>query len=255
MLTPEEHAKKWSTLWKSVSDLKFSENGSAMWDFYTVFIKSLEFRGKTVIELGCGTGINTLLMAKLGAKVAFLDKSREALDIVKKNAEMMGVDAEYIKSDIFDFKGNGKFDFAHSEGVIEHFLPPRRQKIIDIHAESVRSGGKVLMIVPNKTCPGYVVGKYISEKIGNWVYGDEFPYTRRELERRVKLSGLVPEKWSGGEFVTSFVWFFAPMFLSYAKFMKRSLRFKLGRRFKVLDQDHKFSNRLGRVIGVLATKK
>ncbi|NOX71221.1 MAG: class I SAM-dependent methyltransferase [Candidatus Micrarchaeota archaeon] len=255
MLSPEEHAKKWSQLWNSISDIEYKEEGAIMWQFYKTFIGDMDFGGKNVIELGCGTGINTILMGRMGAKITFLDRSREALNIVKKHAEKMGIDAEYIKSDIFDFRESGKFDFVHSEGVVEHFLPPRRQEILDIHSDILKKGGNALIIVPNKACPGYVVGKFISEKLGNWVYGDEFPYTRHELQKRVMKAGLTPQKWSGGEFVTSFVWFFAPMFLSSTSFMKRSLRFMPGRRFLRLDQDHACANKVGRIIGVLAQKK
>ncbi len=255
MLTHEEHAEKWSELWNSISDLQHKKEGSGMWLFYEEFLKNYDFTGKKVIELGCGTGINTIIMAKLGAKVTFLDISQHALDIVKKNAKKFGVEAEYIKGDIFDFNGNEEYDLVHSEGVVEHFLPPYRQRIIDIHAKTIKKGGKALIIVPNKACPGYVIGKYLANKVGNWVYGDEYPYTKKELERRIKRAGFLSEMWSGGEFVTSCVWFFAPIFLSSANFMKRSLRFTPGRRMAKLDQNHRIANKIGRIIGVLATKK
>jgi len=253
-MTHEEHTEKWSELWSSVSDLKHKEEGSSMWLFYEEFLKDYDFSGKRVIELGCGTGINSIIMARLGADVTFLDISEKALDIVRKNAEKFGVKAEYIHGNIFDFDGKEEYDLVHSEGVVEHFLPPYRQRIIDIHAEAIKKGGKALIIVPNKACPGYVIGKYISNKIGNWVYGDEYPYSHFELKKRIEMAGLKPGKRSGGEFVTSCVWFMAPLFLSSKSFMKRSLRFVPGRRMLKLDQGHRVANKIGRIIGVLATK-
>lgn len=255
MLTQEEHAEKWSELWDSISDLEHREEGSAMWEFYRVFIGDYDFSGKEVIELGCGTGINTILMGKLGAKITFVDISRKALDIVRRNAERFGVEADYIHTDIFEFKTEKKYDLVHSEGVVEHFLPPKRQRILDIHADILKPGGRAVIIVPNKSCPGYRVGKRLANFFGNWVYGDEFPYSEFELKERMEKAGFRIEKRAGGEFVTSCVWYFAPLFLSSKKFMKRSLRFMPGRRMLMLDQDHWFANRFGRIIGFSGIKK
>ena len=73
-----------------------------MWRFYELLMDGYDFRGKRVLEMGCGTGINTILMAKRGAKVTFMDFSRDALNIVKRNMEIAGVDGEFVLGDILD---------------------------------------------------------------------------------------------------------------------------------------------------------
>ena len=48
--------------------------------------------GRTVVELGCGTGRLAIGAAKLGAKEVFaVDVDRAAVRVAKKNAELMGI--------------------------------------------------------------------------------------------------------------------------------------------------------------------
>ena len=52
-----------------------------------------DVRGKTVLEYGCGDGLNTVILAKRGAKVIALDISAELLGVARKRLEVNGCDA------------------------------------------------------------------------------------------------------------------------------------------------------------------
>ncbi|MDD3042835.1 MAG: METTL5 family protein [Methanosarcinaceae archaeon] len=55
----------------------------------------------TVQDLGCGTGILAIGAKLLGAeRVVGFDTDEKALEIARKNAEQMGVDVEFVHSDI-----------------------------------------------------------------------------------------------------------------------------------------------------------
>ncbi|MBW2964747.1 METTL5 family protein [Candidatus Woesearchaeota archaeon] len=65
-----------------------------------------DIEGKTVADLGCGTGILGIGALLLGAKkVFFIDTDPAALDILKGNLERLGIKEGYdiIKSDVKDF--------------------------------------------------------------------------------------------------------------------------------------------------------
>ncbi len=44
--------------------------------------------GKTVLDVGCGEGTNSILLAKLGAKVTGVDISSKSIDLAKRRAEI-----------------------------------------------------------------------------------------------------------------------------------------------------------------------
>ncbi|HKS07965.1 MAG TPA: class I SAM-dependent methyltransferase [Pyrinomonadaceae bacterium] len=49
-----------------------------------------DVRGKTILEYGCGDGLNTVVLANRGAKVVALDISAELLDVAHKRLEANG---------------------------------------------------------------------------------------------------------------------------------------------------------------------
>lgn len=70
-----------------------------------LFYNNYLFYGKTVIEIGCGTGIMSIIMAKYGAKkVIANDISPLACENTKDNAKKFGVSnkIKIIQGDLFD---------------------------------------------------------------------------------------------------------------------------------------------------------
>lgn len=51
-----------------------------------------DVRGKTVLEYGCGDGLNTVVLANRGAKIIALDISAELLEVARKRVEVNGCD-------------------------------------------------------------------------------------------------------------------------------------------------------------------
>ena len=49
-----------------------------------------DVRGKTILEYGCGDGLNTVVLADRGAKIIALDISAELLDVARKRLEVNG---------------------------------------------------------------------------------------------------------------------------------------------------------------------
>ena len=189
----------WNELWKTVEGARF-EGETYRWFFYKQLLDGYAFRGKRVLEIGCGTGINSIFMAMAGAKVTFLDSSKESLAIVRKLLERFSLEGEIVNENAFRHGFENEFDLVHSEGLIEHFTGEYRQAIVDAHADAAKKGGKVLIIVPNMKCPPYRLGKFLAEKTGAWIYGNEYPYSKKELEFRMEKAGLKMEKAQGAEF-------------------------------------------------------
>src|SRR4051812_17764892 len=50
-----------------------------------------DLNDRTVVEIGCGDGLNTVKLAALGAKVTAIDISDESLSLSRRRAEANGV--------------------------------------------------------------------------------------------------------------------------------------------------------------------
>src|ERR1700735_4748987 len=48
-------------------------------------------RGKRVLDVGCGDGVNAVLLASLGAEVTGIDVSPKAIDLATQRAKLSGV--------------------------------------------------------------------------------------------------------------------------------------------------------------------
>ena len=76
-------------------------------------------RGLRILDVGCGEGENSVLLAKMGAKVTGVDVSPGAIEVAKKQAALDGVEAEFLCSPI---------DFAEYKKQVEDEVLPSTEK-------------------------------------------------------------------------------------------------------------------------------
>ena len=67
---------------------------------------------ETVLELGCGTGITAINLAKLDKTVYATDLSKQMLEVAKENAMSANVDLMLAKADMTDFAINEPVDLV-----------------------------------------------------------------------------------------------------------------------------------------------
>ena len=98
-----------------------------------------DLRGKRVLDVGCGTGVNTVLLAILGAQVTGVDVSGKALEVARLRARASGVDDrvrfECRPLEELDPK-SGPFDAVWCDSVLHHLLP-----VLDTSMEQLRVVG------------------------------------------------------------------------------------------------------------------
>ena len=143
-----------------------------------------------IFEIGCGTGeLSARLVERYGGSVTVLDSSSEALKIAEGNFKARNIQAKIIKSDIFDFSSDKKYDLVHSEGLIEHFIGEKQEEMVERHRMLARKGGYVLISVPMSTWY-YRLWRSWKEKRGDWHFGYEMPMTTEELRKVMESAGL-----------------------------------------------------------------
>ncbi len=73
-------------------------------------LKHFDFKDKEVLEIGTGTGIIAIEVAKKGGRVLATDINPKAVKLAKENAKLYNVNIDVVESDLFE-KVNKKFDF------------------------------------------------------------------------------------------------------------------------------------------------
>lgn len=88
------------------------------------------WRGKKVLEIGCGIGTDTMNFARAGAHVTAVDLSEESLKIAKLRARVFGLDAiRFYQADAEALTSTvpvERYDLVYTFGVIHHTPHPEK---------------------------------------------------------------------------------------------------------------------------------
>lgn len=90
------------------------------------FVNEINLDWKTFLELGCGSGIISLLASKKGAAVTASDINQTALDYLANNASRNKLNVTVLYSDLFENLQHQQFDYI----VINPPYYPRKPKNI-----------------------------------------------------------------------------------------------------------------------------
>jgi ubiquinone/menaquinone biosynthesis C-methylase UbiE len=144
------------------------------------------------IEVGSGLGDFSLLLNKEGAKTTLADYSDEALSKARVRFKAHGCNAHYVLANMLDVpdKYRNKYDVSFSLGVAEHFENKDRFKIINAHGQVLKKGGLTFISVPYRYSFIYRLWMYRSIKKGDWPYGLEIPFSKKELKSLAEQSGF-----------------------------------------------------------------
>lgn len=115
-----------------------------------IFAEFERWRGKKVLEIGCGIGTDTMNFARAGAQVTAVDLSSESLALAKKRAEVFGLSDrinffEANAEKLSDFVKPEKYDLVYSFGVIHH--SPNPGNIIEQIRENFTDKGSTLKLM------------------------------------------------------------------------------------------------------------
>ena len=103
--------------------------------------------GRTALDVGCGAGLLTEPLARLGARVSGFDASPELIDVARWHAAAMGLDIDYRAGDVQELEG--RFDLITCMEVIEHVADPAA--FVQALARRLAPGGLLVLSTPNAT--------------------------------------------------------------------------------------------------------
>ena len=163
--------------WAEVYDT--NENRTRDLNATTIRQQSFSFKNKRVLEIGCGTGLNTEYLIQEGGQVVGLDLSEKMLSKALKRIDHG--DVNFVEGDItkpWDFK-NESFDFIVANLVLEHI-----EQLSHVFTEAHRvlsSGGQFYIgeLHPYKQLRESQA-KFVSQKTGKEVLVDAFTHSVSE---------------------------------------------------------------------------
>lgn len=112
--------------------------------------------GKLVADIGCGGGILSEGMAKLGAQVTGVDMSDAALNVAKLHSIESGVKVEYVHSTAEEIAANrpSSYDIVTCLEMLEHVPDPA--SIVHACATLVKPGGDIFFSTLNRNLKSYL---------------------------------------------------------------------------------------------------
>jgi 2-polyprenyl-3-methyl-5-hydroxy-6-metoxy-1,4-benzoquinol methylase len=142
-----------------------------------------DIRGKRIVDLGCGAGVSSLVLAEKGAHVVALDVSSEGIKRLERQCALQGLtNVEPLVGDAMKIDQLGPFDCIVGLMILHHIEP--FESFVKIMRRNLKRGGRAFFW-ENNAVPllmwfrKHIVGRYGVPKHGD---ADESPLSRKEID-------------------------------------------------------------------------
>jgi SAM-dependent methyltransferase len=145
-------------------------------------------RGRRVLEVGAGSGRDSVALAAEGAHAFVLDYSAASLEVANAVAGREGQRVHLVRADALRLPfREGTFDVVFHQGLLEHFRDP-----LPLLRENVRVLGPrgILLVDVPQRFHLYTVLKHLLIAAGKWFAGWETEFTIGELEGLLRRAGV-----------------------------------------------------------------
>ena len=149
--------------------------------------------GLRILDIGCGGGILSEPLARLGAQVTGADPAEKNIAVAKLHAEQSGVAVDYRATTAEALADAGeRFDIVLAMEVVEHVAD--MTLFVARCAEMVRPGGLMIAATINRTLKSFALAIVGAEYVLRWLprgthQWDKF-VTPDELEIAMERAGL-----------------------------------------------------------------
>jgi len=149
--------------------------------------------GLRILDIGCGGGILSEPLARLGAQVLGADPSEENIAVAAAHARDSGVSVDYRATTAEDLAAEGEqFDIVLAMEVVEHVI--NVDDFVATCAGMVKPDGLMIAATLNRTMKSFALAIVGAEYILRWLprgthQWDKF-VTPEELERALVAGGL-----------------------------------------------------------------
>ena len=149
--------------------------------------------GLRVLDIGCGGGLLTEPLTRLGARVTGIDAGARNIAVAKLHAERMGLEIDYRETTSEALAAAGAtFDIVLNMEVVEHVsnVPLYMKSCADL----VAPGGLLVSATINRTARALAFAKFAAEYVLRWLPAGTHDWnkflTPDELEVLITRNGL-----------------------------------------------------------------
>lgn len=154
-------------------------------------IRALE--GLSLVDIGCGGGVLSEPLARLGATVTGLDPATGNVAVARAHAQAAELEIDYRDETIEALVASGaRFDIVLAMEVVEHVADV--QAFVTACCEAVKPGGLLVMATLNRTLRSYALAIVGAEYVLRWLprgtHDWEKFVTPDELADAIEAGGL-----------------------------------------------------------------
>jgi 2-polyprenyl-6-hydroxyphenyl methylase/3-demethylubiquinone-9 3-methyltransferase len=157
--------------------------------------KPLPFAGLRILDIGCGGGLLSEPMARLGAAVVGADAAPRNIPVAQVHAQASGLSIDYRFTTAEDLAAAGEqFDVVLNMEVVEHVSDPLAY-LTACH-DLLKSGGIMLCSTLNRNPKSYLMAIIGAEWVMRWLPKGTHDWakfiTPDELYALINRAGLTP---------------------------------------------------------------
>ena len=161
---------------------------------------SAPLEGLTLLDIGCGGGLLTEPMARLGAEVTGVDATPRNVEIARLHAEQGGIGAIYLNCAAEDLIAKGqRFDVVLAMEIVEHVSDV--DAFFEACAQLLKPGGIMFVATMSRTVKSYAMAIVGAEYIMRWLPKGTHQWSRfirpSEMARSLRHHGLGITELSG----------------------------------------------------------
>jgi 2-polyprenyl-3-methyl-5-hydroxy-6-metoxy-1,4-benzoquinol methylase len=114
------------------------------------------YAGKKVLDLGCGSGVLSVVLAKNGAKVTAADLTENATKMTQRNAKLQKLNINVVRTDAENLAfADNSFDYVLSWGVLHH--TENTERAFAEVSRALKPNGTGLVMVYHKSSIFYYI--------------------------------------------------------------------------------------------------
>ncbi len=155
----------------------------------------LPFTGLRILDIGCGGGLLSEPMARLGATVVGADAAPRNIPVAQLHAEQSGLTIDYRHTTAEDLAAAGElFDVVLNMEVVEHVLDP--QGYLTACRDLLKPGGLMVCSTLNRNAKSFLMAIIGAEWVMRWLPKGTHDWakfiTPDELYDLIRKAGLDP---------------------------------------------------------------
>ncbi|MEM5583776.1 MULTISPECIES: bifunctional 2-polyprenyl-6-hydroxyphenol methylase/3-demethylubiquinol 3-O-methyltransferase UbiG [unclassified Roseibium] len=151
------------------------------------------FKGLRFLDIGCGGGLLSEPMARLGAEVVGADPSEINIEIARSHMQKSGLEIDYRSETAEALAASGEtFDVVLNMEVVEHVADV--PLFMEATGSMVRPGGLMFVATINRTLKAYALAIVGAEYVLRWLPKGTHSYEKlvrpAEIEAPLRSTGL-----------------------------------------------------------------